>query len=116
MQLPQCDVCGKQVQLKDGILSISFREVREVQEAHERFKRDHTNPVFHVSDLLTLPERVHWKWHHSKCNGQSSYWIDACRFDTVEKVLQWTIHLMDKTWFQLTDWREVIHRFYPECD
>ena len=116
MEFPKCDICGGDVSRENGVLSISFREVREVQQAHQEFDKKHSGCVLHVSDFMTLPERVHWKWAHSKCNSQSSYQIEASRFDMVEKALHWTVHLIDKNWFEFTDWREVIHRFFPECD
>ena len=116
MQLPRCDICGGNVQLKDGILSISFREIRDFQNQEVGWKKNHPGPVLEMGELVTFPNRVPWIWHHIDCNTDSSYSIEAIRFDSIRKALHWTIHLQDKTWFRNTDWREVIHRLYPECD
>ncbi len=116
MELPKCDVCGKDVSLEEGILSISFKEIRERQEAKREFEKTHPEPVLGVIDFLNYPDQIPWKWHHIACNEDGAYCIEATRFDDLRKALHWTIHLRDKTWFQDTNWREVIHRFYPECD
>jgi hypothetical protein len=116
MQLPNCDLCGKSVELKSGVLSISFQKVREVQDQKAKWEKAHPGPVLHVSEVMTFPSRVHWVWQHCGCNVDgSSYEIEASRFDNVSKALHWTLHLMAKNWFEFTDWRSVIARFYPEC-
>jgi hypothetical protein len=109
-------VCGQEVEMKDGILSISFKEIRDIQEREAAWKKAHPGPVLEVREVLAFPSRVQWTWHHCKCSVKgSSYEIEGKRFDTVEKALHWTIHLMGKNWFQFTNWRSVIARFYPEC-
>jgi hypothetical protein len=116
MELPKCDKCGRDVQLKDGVFSISFKEIRQVQEAEEQFKKRHTSPLLHVSEVMAFPGRVPWVWHHYGCNmNGSSYEIEADRFNTISKAMGWTLHLMGKNWFEFTNWRNVIERFYPEC-
>ncbi len=115
MQIPRCDVCGKEVQLGDGVLSISFQKVREVQDQKAKWEKAHPGPVLNVGDVLASPPCVSWTWHHCKCNVSGCYEIEASRFDSIEKAMQWTIHLMEKNWFKFTDWRGVIEKFYPEC-
>jgi hypothetical protein len=117
MQLPNCDVCRKSVELKDGVLSISFQKVREVQDQKGRWEKTYPGPVLTVGDILASPPRVSWVWHHANCNNAdgSSYEIEGDRFDTHEKAIHWTLHLMEKNWFRFTDWRGVIEKFYPEC-
>jgi hypothetical protein len=117
MELPRCEACGKEVKVEEGVLSISFRTIRQVQEKREEFKRNHPGPVLTVGEVMAFPPCVSWVWHHCGCNvNGTSYDIEGTRFDNLRKALHWTIHLRDKTWFKDTDWREVIHRFYPECD
>jgi len=116
MQLPNCDVCEKEVEVKDGILSISFKEIRDVQEREAMWKKNHPGPLLDVAEVMAFPHRVRWMWHHCRCNmNGSSYQIEGSRFDTHEKALHWTLHLMEKNWFRFTDWRGVIEKFYPEC-
>ena len=117
MQLPKCDLCGKKVELKDGILSIPFKEIRDREEKAREFKKTHPEPVLHISEFLNYPDKIQWNWQHKKCCSEDgSYSIEATRINDLRKALHWTIHLSDKTWFKDTDWREVIHRFFPECD
>jgi len=116
MQIPRCDVCGQEVEMKDGSLSISFKEIRDVQEREAAWKKAHAGLFLDVGEVMAFPVRVPWTWHHCKCSVKgSSYEIEGSRFDSVEKVLHWTLHLMEKNWFEFTDWRTVIERFYPEC-
>lgn len=117
MQMPRCDVCNEEVKIEEGLISISFREIREVQEKQEQFKKNHPGPVLDVGEVMAFPPRVSWVWHHCECdvNG-ASYQIEGSRFDSVTKALRWTLHLMQKNWFEFTDWRNLIERFYPECD
>lgn len=115
MELPKCDVCGVQVKIEEGVLSISFITIREVQEKREEFKKNHPGPVLTVGEVMAFPERVPWRWHHFGCNVDGSYSIEATRFDTIEKAMHWTLHLMEKNWFEFTDWRGLISRLYPEC-
>jgi len=113
MQLPKCDLCRQMVQLKDGVLSICFNEILEVEHIRKRWEEDHPDLILHVRDFLTYPDQADWKWQHSKCDVDSSYQIEAARLDNIEKVLHWTFHLMGKNWFQFTDWRKAILRLYP---
>jgi hypothetical protein len=116
MQLPKCDLCGRDVQLKDGVLSISFREIRAVQSAEDEFRKAHSGPVLDARDIADFPDKVAWKWRHYWCDpGEFSYDIEWLRFNTIQLALHWTLHLMAKNWFQFTNWRSVIERFYPEC-
>ena len=116
MRLARCDVCGKSVELKDGVLSVSLRSAREVQDKEEKWKRTHPGPILTVGDVIAFPPSVSWIWHHISCEVEdSSYEIEGDRLDTHEKALHWTLHLMDKNWFRFTDWHSVIERFFPEC-
>jgi len=115
MQLPACDVCGKAVSIEDGGLWISFKKVRDVQEARVAWEKNHKADVSGVIDWLGYPGSIPWVWGHAGCGAEASYWIEASRFDTVTKALHWTIHLMDKNWLESTRWQDAIRRFYPEC-
>ena len=117
MQLSNCDVCGKDVEVKDGVLSISFKKIRDVQQQRAEWEKNHRTPLLKASELMSFPDCVPWIWHHSRCNFDgTSYDIEGTQFDTPAKALRWSIHLIEKNWFQFTGWREVIHRFFPECN
>jgi hypothetical protein len=80
---PPCDRCGKPVNKRSGVLSI--------------------RPEWWAS----------WLWSHGKCRPRRNlYWIEAERFDTLDKVLAWTLHLSEKMWFRASNWRETVKRFY----
>lgn len=78
MQLQKCDICGKDVELKNGILSIPFRKVREIQDQRADWDKAHRDPPFTLAEVMTFPPRVSWIWHHMSCGIEgSSYWIEA---------------------------------------
>ncbi len=115
MEIPNCDQCGKEVKLKDGVLEVDFKEIRSTQEARNKWEKDHPERLLSSIDLLTYPDNAEWKWHHRRCGPEcGTYWIDGTRLDSTEKVLHWTFHLMGKTWFEFTDWRKAIERLYPK--
>ena len=114
MELPNCDKCSKPVKREQGVLTISFKEVREAQREREAWEKEHPQPIKVLHDYLTYPKRINWKWGHRKCFQNSSYPIDATRLDSAEKVLHWTFHLMEKNWFMATDWRGAINKLYPD--
>ncbi len=114
MNLPKCDVCGEVVSLKDGVLSVSKAEIERYREAQEAFREKHRGEAFiSVDEFLQHPSLVPWKWSHSRCVNGSAYEIEADRFNSLEKAMRWTLHLMGKNWFCCTNWRDVVTRLYP---
>ncbi len=59
MQLPKCDLCGKDVSLEDGVLSISFKKIRDRQEAKKEFQKLPPGPILGAIDFLTYPDQIH---------------------------------------------------------
>ncbi len=69
--------------------------------------------TFVLNQLATMPRPVPWVWSHAACAlDTNDYEIDADRFDSIGKVLDWTLHLLDKPWFAGVAWMEVVRRFY----
>lgn len=68
--------------------------------------------------LATVPrvEDVPWQVVHLDCitdaEWQRGYPIEGTRINTVRKALAWTLHLMEKTWFEFTDWRRVMQKLF----
>ena len=62
---------------------------------------------------MTMPPSIPWLWSHAACLPDTNdYDIAAERFNTVGKVLDWTLHLMTKTWFDPIPWADAVRRFY----
>lgn len=63
--------------------------------------------------LLTGQTGAAWHTTHNECAPTMPSWAYAIpveRINTWPAFLHWTAHLMDKPWFDGTDWTEVIHR------
>jgi hypothetical protein len=75
-----------------------------------------------VADLMNAPSRAQWAVHCDDCNPHSAgdgtycngcYWFDANRCRTWEQVASWTSHLMEKDWFQATNWGNFLQSLGP---
>jgi hypothetical protein len=60
--------------------------------------------------LIAHPETVAWRALHSTCdNGEDDlYSIPSSKLSTWADLVEWTAHLMEKTWLADTNWREHI--------
>lgn len=114
---PACDVCGKPItDLRLACLSLDTERAREGLLKYDRLLRagqqaDGSILLADMPDLTT--HSVSWLWAHSNCVPQEqSYWIDGDRFDTMGKVLSWTMHVADKLWFDSLTWESAVRRFW----
>ena len=99
---PPCDRCGKPVNRRSGVLSIEPPEPSETR----------SGPV-ELRDLARQELCREWLWSHGRCRPRRNlYWIEAEQFDTLDKVLDWTLHLAEKNWYQATNWQGTVRRFY----
>lgn len=111
-----CDECGKPVGDGAGWVTISYAEIGTYRRDEAAWEKKHcTNPhgfnVHRLSDLMELPEPVVWHVWHKACDpdiDSSDYFIHIERIRTVAELLEWTSHLMEKTWLPSTTWRDVL--------
>ncbi len=64
-----------------------------------------------MHDLLAFPEEVRWQANHEECDPArdgSHYRIPAFKLRTRADLLDWTAHVMEKTWLPSTDWRDLL--------
>ncbi len=86
---PVCDECGGEVIPPDGYLAVDGDTI-----------------------LDRSGELHHWVWGHSGCTP-NGYAIEASRIDSMEKALDWTMHLWSKRWFANTDWHHALQKLFP---
>ena len=111
-------MCGGPVlKHKDAALFISFKDIQETQDRVTAWRAKHTEPILSAGDIMTFPDRLPWKWAHYGCDDSTGvYQIEGDRFNSLQKAIAWTLHLMTKNWFEFTDWASTVRRFFPECD
>jgi hypothetical protein len=114
---PVCQVCGKEVTTEEGFLAIYHDELMEYKKQSLEWEKKHpldenVGRIIDATDIMEMPESVQWHWGHSECLGDSMYDIPYSRFDTLGKVLSWTLHLMEKSWLDYTDWETAVCTHY----
>lgn len=115
---PVCQYCGKSVSTAQGVLVVYGHEISEYEKLFKEwgksYPRTETGSRLITSrELADLPHMVDWHWGHSDCVQDGvMYEITYDRFDNVEKVLNWTLHLMEKNWLEHTRWREAVLAHY----
>ena len=115
---PLCEVCENPVTTLEGCLLLYHDEMKGYDVAEENWRNAH--PVnqdsmlapISMTELLDRPLPVAWHWGHNSCLDEGMYFITADRLDTIEKVLSWTFHLMEKRWINTTKWEKAIRRIY----
>ncbi|MEU3341966.1 hypothetical protein [Streptomyces sp. NPDC006668] len=102
-----CDACGNPIGDDDGYLWIDNQAVNQAQVAERQWRADHPDGL--ISDFGDYPETVRWQAHHRSCAPEAgSYDIPASEIRSWEQLLDWTAHLMEKTWLSCTDWDDVL--------
>ena len=112
----ECDVCKTAVEGHAGSLWVSMAGVAEAEAERRRWEADNPGPVYTGADLLHLPTRAHWRVTHHVCAGAtaSAYEIGLHRIQTFGHVVNWTAHLMGKSWLSHTDWEYLLGRLAPD--
>ena len=104
---PPCEGCQGPVSVSNGIAVVRKQDAELYEAATVKINSE--NDVFiDVNDLIaTVPPTVHWHWGHSGCVPDDyMYYILAEHLDGVDRVLSWTLHLYEKSWFDLEGWRQ----------
>ena len=114
MKLPRCEACGKPVTKATACLWYSLGEGRQRREAIDANLGEHTDEHGFIPGdaLLRSPDAAPWHWTHLKCGQALAYEIEATRLDTLGKVIEWTFHLGEKSWFELETWADAIRRLH----
>ncbi|MFE1928460.1 hypothetical protein ACFW91_38665 [Streptomyces asoensis] len=102
-----CDGCRKPIDDEDGYLWIDNQAVNRAQIAAQEWEASHPDGL--ISDFADYPEEVRWQTHHATCApGTGGYDIPAEKIRSWEQLLDWTAHLMEKTWLGHSDWDDVL--------
>lgn len=106
---PSCQICGKPVSSNQGLITIYKKDLSAFEKSKKIWEGKHPkDEPYAAKDLAEFPCSVEWHWGHSKCLKEGMYEITYDRFDTVEKALSWTLHMMDKPWVDQTNWADMV--------
>lgn len=117
----ECVACNKPVTGDAGWLHVDLSETRRVELAVADWNEQNPGPVRSGAALvLDYPEPAQWQVHHAECDPDGEdhdcYWFYVGRCNTWPKLVNWTAHLMGKSWFEHTNWRELLERLTAEVD
>jgi len=110
--------CGGIVSGATGQLSLDTRLAADRLRGVELWRAEHRSSpdlpeIMSHSALVSMPVPAEWCWSHDDCApARNDYEIEASRLDDVGKVLDWTLHLMTKNWFDAIAWEHAVRRLY----
>ncbi len=106
-----CEKCGFPVEDNDGALHVDVRLALKARRDVQAAKDAHPDSAWSLGELMAQPGPVPWEVHHSACDPRpdsDDYWIAVSRARSHAQLLNWTAHLMGKTWLENTTWDDVI--------
>jgi len=119
-----CEVCGKPIaRPKEATISVCLKRVDAYEETYKEWEAHNVEHIGKGMDITRgyegHPDRVEWMVTHAGCACPGcdaecgcDYWFACDRFDSLAKVLAWTLHLQEKTWLDSTDWERLVRRLY----
>lgn len=104
-----CDVCKSPIDDALGGVWITYHHIRKASTPSPQAG------VMTVSEIMALLEDgPTWRITHDRCAPRDtlddSYWLPVESLRTPATLLNWTAHLLGKTWLPNTDWDDVIRR------
>jgi hypothetical protein len=113
-----CEICRFPIEGDTGAIYATFPDINAAR-AREREERHGAVEVSSIDivDLLMEPGPIHWRtghYAHPEVQEVDSYEIDAVRIATWPALAHWTAHLMEKNWFALSDWDDLLREVAGE--
>ena len=104
-----CHVCKDPIYDTLGGVWISYRHIREASTPSPRAG------AMSVSEILaSLEDDPIWGATHDRCTDREtlddSYWLPVESLRTPTTLLNWTAHLLGKTWLPNTNWDDIIRQ------
>lgn len=113
-----CETCRFPITGDTGSIYVQFAEVNAKQQADLEWRETHpAGEAIDIVELLTMPGEIHWRTGHDACRAdrdEGCYEIDSDQIATWPALARWTAHLMDKNWFALSDWDDLLREVAGE--
>ena len=113
-----CETCGFPVTGNTGSIYARYAEINSRQEADLEWHEAHPpGEAVDIVELLTMPGDIRWRVGHDSCRtdrGEGCHEIDDDRIATWPALAKWTAHLMEKNWFSLSDWDDLLREVAGE--
>jgi hypothetical protein len=113
---PDCDVCH-QPGGRGDLLSIDLAAVQARALGLRKWEEEHTGSESIEEAFAAVearPAPINWLWAHESCTPKPNQMqLSGNNFETAEAMLQWTFHMMDKSWwFRASNWHAAVQRFF----
>jgi hypothetical protein len=119
-----CGVCNRPVRPGTGCIWVSSADRSRYRDAYaiRNLEVDANQPsgnltglrVISGSALMNCPDKAPWRVNHAACDPEpddNGYWFDVGRADTYERLLSWTVHLVDQDWvLDETNWTDFVRK------
>jgi hypothetical protein len=109
----ECESCHKPLSGDDGVVAVSYDDIRKNEEACAEWDARNPGPVHDVGAEGPYPARAHWRVLHDDCGAAqilNPYEITSGRIGTWRAVASWSAHLLGKRWLAHTDWSALLYR------
>lgn len=110
-----CQACGFPIADGAGYLHVDLAKIGQYEAAEAAFKDEHRQDgllAYSASEWFdAMPPTPRWRIHHRACDpylDAADYWIGVETVRTHAGLLDWTAHLLGKSWLQSTTWDDLI--------
>lgn len=110
-----CQVCGFPIADRAGYLHVDLAKVGQHEAAKIAFEDKHRQGGFvgysAAEWIDEMPPMPRWRIHHRACDPDpdaTDYCIDVESARTHASLLDWTAHLLEKSWLRSTTWDDLI--------
>src|SRR5699024_9766806 len=113
------DHCKKPIANKKGYVCVSYADINRYEKSASEWKTEHQQPnedgliLIPASAYFDYPSCAQWITTHLECDlnpDSLDYWMPVERLRTYERLLQFTAHIMGKTWIDSTNWPVLLRR------
>lgn len=104
-----CHVCKASIDNTLGGVWITYRHIRKASTPSPQ-----TGAMSVPEILASLEDDPTWRATHDRCTNwetlDDSYWLPVESLRTPTTLLNWTAHLLGKTWLPSTNWDDIIRQ------
>lgn len=108
-----CDHCKKPIKDGHGYVYVDKNAAWKCKANIKTWKAENPGPFLAATALMDYPRPARWIVTHGDCdhvpNG-NDYSLNIENMRTHADLIRRTAHLMGKSWFEHTDWEQILYR------